>query len=160
MSESMHLYIHLDDLEEDSSVAGSGKSDSKKNYWDKTADSAKSAARKVVSYATLKSTADQLISGSINQVSLSTGAEEYEQRLSAKYSIGQRVWQTGEMIAIGAMTGGLPGAIAGLALSGLSFGINYSIGVSRLQKEESLEDISIGMKNIRAGTAGRRSRDQ
>lgn len=40
MSESMHLYIHLDDLEEDSSVAGSGKSDSKKNYWDKTADSA------------------------------------------------------------------------------------------------------------------------
>ena len=154
MSESMHLYIHLDDLEEDSSVAGSGKSDSKKNYWDKTADSAKSAARKVVSYATLKSTADQLISGSINQVSLSTGAEEYE------HSIGQRVWQTGEMIAIGAMTGGLPGAIAGLALSGLSFGINYSIGVSRLQKEESLEDISIGMKNIRAGTAGRRSRDQ
>ena len=158
MSESMHLYIHLDDLSEDSSTAGS--SSNKKNSSEKDTLGLKSAAKKIVSYAAVKATAEKLWDAHVSQVELSTGAAEYEARLSAKTQVARQIWNAGEAIVMGAAFGGVAGAIAGLAISGFNYGINYAISADRLRKEKALEDISIGMKNIRAGTAGRRSREQ
>lgn len=154
-----HLYIHFGDVAENSSMAGGGET-AGKSESDNTAKGIQSAARKIVSYSAVKSTADQVISGRLNSVELSTGAKEYEERLNAGYNIGKQIWNAGEAILIGAATGGLAGAIAGLAISGVHSLISYQQRRATLAREEALENVSINLMNIRAGTDGRRGRTQ
>ncbi len=157
-----HLYIHLDEAGESSAMAGGAenKSESASTGGDATAKGIQSAAKKIVSYAAIKATAEQIISGNLSMVELSTGASEYEQRLQAGYNVGKQIWNAGQTVVLGALAGGLPGAIAGLVVSGVHMAISYSFRAATLAKEKNLENVSIGMMNIRAGTAGRRSRDQ
>lgn len=160
-----HLYIHLDEVGESSAMAGGAenKSESASSGGDATAKGIQSAAKKIVSYAALKATAEQVISGNFSMVELSTGAAEYEQRLQTGYNIGKQIWNSVEAVAIGGKVGGLPGAAVaavGVAVSWARKGISAEFSNLRLRKEKNLENISIGLMNIRAGTAGRRSRDQ
>ena len=157
-----HLYIHLGEAGEGSAMAGGAKnkSDSASSGSDSTAIGIKSAVKKIVSYATIKATADQVISGNLSMVELNTGSAEYEQRLQAGYNLGKQIWNAGEIFVLGGLAGGLPGAIAGLFISGVHMAISYSFRAATLAKEENLENVSIGLMNVRAGTAGRRSRDQ
>lgn len=154
-----HMYIHLDDVGGSSSMAGGGENEDKSQN-DKTASEVKSAARKIVGYAAVKSTADQIISGQMRMVELSTGATEYEERLNAGYNIGKQIWNAAETIAVGAATGGIWGAVAGLVVSGVSQLISYGQRVQRLALNEGLENISIDRMIIRAGVDGRRGRTQ
>ncbi len=93
-------------------------------------------------------------------VELATGAREYEDRLNAGYNIAKQIWNTGEAILIGAATGGVIGAVAGLAISGIHQLISYGQRRQALALNEGLEDISIGLMNVRAGVDGRRNRTQ
>lgn len=154
----MHLYIHLDELSNDSAMAKGGSNKSSKA--ENSASDMERAVKKLVSYSTLKSVATRMISIPLSQVELQTGETEYAQRLKAGFNIAQQIWNAGETVVIGAKMGGTFGAIAGLTISGLQtvFGIVQRYDTLSLQK--SLEDVSIGMQSVRAGTAGSRGNKQ
>lgn len=124
---------------------------------------AKRVAKSLVSFAVIKSTADNLISHKISQISLETGATEYEQRLATVHSIASQAVGAGAALAFGAAAGGAAGlaiAAIGVVYSGISKLINIKQKSETLQKQQWLEDISIGMQNVRAGTTGRRGTNQ
>lgn len=155
-----HLYIHFGAAGENSAMAGGAEGDDEDGKTTKTEADIKSAAKKLVGYAALKSTAEQMIAYPMSTVELSTGAREYEQRLQSGYSVAKQVWNAGEAIVIGALAGGPLGAIAGVAVSGFHTLISYSQRKRTLAMEEGLENISIGLMNIRAGVDRRRDNSQ
>ncbi len=109
------------------------------------------------------SLANNLVSYEISQVSLETGATEYEQRLETVHSIVQSVGGAGVALVSGAIEGGPVGFAA--ALAGVAFaGINKIIGIEQrrqtLAASQALEDVSIGMARVRAGIGGRRGNNQ
>lgn len=136
---------------------GSSKDGGEKSYWAKSADSAKAAAQKIVSVGTAASIADKLISYEVNSVSLRTGATEYEQKLQFGYST---LKSTAVPLVVGAATGGLPGAAIGLVFSFAMQGLQWAQNQRVINMNRNLENISIGMANIRAGVTGSRSTKQ
>lgn len=157
---SYHLYVHLDGTEENaqSAVAGSTAKDSKQplSYGEKSARSLQKGMTNLVSFASVAATADKLIGYEINSVELRTGAREYEQRLQFGYSVAQRGVTALAAVGIGAATGNLPAVVIGLVAAGVNTAISLSQRKNTLQMQENLENVSIGMANVRAGTAGRR----
>lgn len=133
------------------------ESGSEKSYWTKSADSAKAAAQRIVSVGTAASIADNLISYEINSVSLRTGATEYEQKLQFGYST---LKSTVLPLAIGAATGGLPGAAIGLVFGIAMQGIQWAQNSQTISYNKQLENISITMASVRAGVTGSRSTNQ
>lgn len=123
----------------------------------------KKASFGIVSYATAKSFADQVIGFQISQVSLETGANEYEQRLNMGYEIGNSVFGAG----VSLLTGALVGGPAGLALSAVGIvlnGVHKAVGIAQRQQQldtqTDLENISINLARRRAGFTGSRSLNQ
>lgn len=162
-----HIYLHLGELTESSAMAGTtgsvGSDNSAVNAGDASAAKVANAAKKLVSFAAVASTADKIISYNISQVSLRTGATEYEQRLNAAYSVGKDVVGAGMALVTGAAFGGPAGfavALIGVVASGINKIINLEQNRQTLRTQQSLENISIGMENMRAGVAGRRTREQ
>lgn len=136
---------------------GSSKDGGEKSYWAKSADSAKSAAQKLVSIGTAASIADNLISYEVNSVSLRTGATEYEQKLQFGYST---LKSTAVPLVVGAATGGLPGAAIGLVMGLAMQGIQWAQNARTMIFNQNLENVSIGMATVRAGVTGSRSDKQ
>lgn len=121
------------------------------------------AAKRFVSFAAVKSTADSIFSYKISQVSLETGASEYEQRLSTVHSIVSQTVGAGAALAMGAATGGAVGfalAALGVAANGIKTLVGISQKEETLRTQQGLENISIEMQSIRAGTTGRRGANQ
>ena len=157
------IEIVFPDEQEDSPVSSpkadssADKGSSQKTYWDKSADSAKSAAKRIVSAATAYAVADELISYELSTVSLRTGAKEYEQKLQLSYSA---LKQTVVPLVVGATTGGLPGAIIG-GLFGLGMqALTWAQNAQTIDYNRQLENISIDMARTRAGVSGSRSAKQ
>lgn len=161
MADGYHIYIHLGELTGESSVAGEQgggatmeRETSSKS--DKTARSAYSAVKGMVSYASVRSVADKLISYQIGQVELKTGASEYEQRLSSSYNIGKQVLDAGVSLGVGIATGTWPLVVIGMVTQGINKLIEIGQTYQRLAREEALEGVSIRMQTVRAGATGRR----
>ncbi|AWW06103.1 MAG: hypothetical protein [Caudoviricetes sp.] len=127
-----------------------------------SSDIALKAARNLVSFAAVKSTADNIISYKISQVSLETGANEYEQRLATVHSIVSQSIGAGVTLAMGAATGpvGFTIAAIGVVSSAISKLVSINQKEEALRTQQGLEDVSISMQSIRAGTAGRRGVNQ
>ncbi len=162
-----HIYVHIDGVEDSDKSAmaktASGSTGGSSAEKSEASDFAVKAAKRIVSYATIKSTADNIISHNISQVSLETGATEYEQKLSYAHSIASQVVGVGAALVMGGMSGGPAGfalAAVGIAVSGINKIINIEQRRETLRTERNLENISIGMQNVRAGTAGRRNANQ
>ena len=162
MANPYFIKIELPSETKESAVAstGAGSTGGEQENESSSPDMAVKAVKKLVSYATIKGTADSLISNHISQVALETGATEYEQRANMIHSIGSQVMNTAFTVGMGIATGNWPLALVGLVTSGISTAINISAKEKQLQTKQELEDISIGMQNVRAGTSGRRSREQ
>ena len=139
-----------------SSASDSGTSEVQ-SYMDKSAESAKNAAQRLLTFGTAASVADKLISYEINTVSLRTGAVEYEQKLQFGYSMLQN---NALPLIVGAATGGLPGAIIGGMWSFSMQAISWSQNAQTIDYQRQLENIAIGMANVRAGASGSRSNNQ
>mgnify|MGYP001625192322 CR=1 len=164
MAQNEYIIRVVNDSEGEASPvtdAGTGtKKDSagnEKSYWAKSAESAKSAARKIVSVSTAGMVADRLVSYEINTVSLRTGAREYEQKLQLGYSV---LKQTAVPLVIGAVTGGLPGAIIGGLFSVAMQSISWGQNARTIDYNRQLENFSITMASERAGWSGSRSNRQ
>lgn len=134
-----------------------GDSRSSKSYWAKSAESAKSAAKRIVSIGTAASVADRLVSYEINTVSLRTGAREYEQKIQFGYSA---IKNTAAPLVAGAIMGGLPGALIGGLFSLGMTAISWSQNSATIQLNHQLENISLGMASQRAGYSNSRSDKQ
>ena len=161
-----HIYIHTDEASDKiKAMAGtdSGSTNSKTADTTSAESTLYKAMSGVVSYATVASLADNLVSYQISQVSLETGATEYEQRLATKYSIAKQIGGAGVALIGGALTGGPVGlavAAIGVAAAGISKLIHIEQKKETLAKQQALEDISINMNRIRAGVGGRRNANQ
>lgn len=155
------ITINLSSLPKGNSAMAEQESSTIGGLNDNVSDSATyKAAQNLVSFATVAATADKLISANISQVNLKTGAAEYEQQLNAAYSAGKQIIGAGATLAMGAATGTLPIVAIGMFISGISKMLEISKKSVQLNMERSLEDISINMQNVRAGTSGRRSPNQ
>lgn len=160
------IYLHLDGLGGDGgAMADSGESGTKTDTSPSEAVTGKVAKKlqQVVSFSSAAALADRLISYEISQVSLRTGAVEYEQRQQAAYGVGRSVVGAGVSLAYGAIAGG-PAGLAVAAIGVAVSGVNKLVGIAQkeqtLRTEQSLENISIGMASVRAGVNGRRSSNQ
>lgn len=119
-------------------------------------EGAKSALNGLVSYATAAAVADNIVSFEIGQVSLRTGATEYEQKLKFGYSIAKQGIAYGSIIAGGIMTGNPVIAAAAVAMSLLMKTIDIAQRSIDISTKKDYEDVSINLANVRAGTGGRR----
>lgn len=161
-----HIYLHLDELSENSGAmagTGTGSTGIDKPSSNSSSDRVVKAAKNLVSFAAVKSTADNLISYNISQVSLLTGANEYEQRLATVHSAVSQTVGAGAALIGGAIAGGPAGlAVAAIALAAST--VNKVISIQQkeqtLRNQQSLENVSIGMTMVRAGTANRRGGNQ
>lgn len=106
---------------------------------------------------------NQALQGSISTISLSTGANEQQQRIQFVYDTARQVYGMAESVAVGAAIGSLPGAIIG----GITSLITGAIAIAQKQNVINLnranENVALGLMNIRAGgtvaaTNGSRSR--
>lgn len=139
---------------------GNGAKRPTQSDGEKQAAGAASAVKGLVSYGAIRAFANNLISYEISQVELRTGAREYEQKLRFGYEVGNQLLNIGMATAMGGMTGGVVGAVVGFIGSTMYTAIGYAQNANTLRTKQTLEDISIGMANIRAGVSGRRGANQ
>lgn len=162
------IKIVLPDENNESAMAGAnsastGGNSENKGSFGNVVEAVGKKVKQMVSFAAVKSTADQLINYHIGTVSLRTGATEYEQRSSVVYStVSQTVGAVGSLIMGGIMGGpaGLAVAAIGIAASGIQKLIGITQKENTLRLQESVENVSISMQNVRAGTVGRRGGNQ
>ena len=97
----------------------------------------------------------------IGTVALRTGNHELQARVQTAYDIGSQAFGMVESVAIGAMTGGVWGAIAGAVMSLMHTAVTLSQKIETYNIQRSQEGTSIALMNVRAGgnvatTSGRR----
>lgn len=157
-----HLYVHIDGGNEKQSAVSTketGIGDATPQGND-TAESALVATKGLVSFSAVRAFAGNLISYEISQVELRTGAREYEQKLRFGYEMANKGLNVVTATAAGFAMGGAFGAVAGL-IGSLGYTVlGYVQNANTIRTQENLEDVSIGMANIRAGVSGRRGRTQ
>lgn len=149
------VIIRAEDIKKKSAVAGTEEK-TEKTYGEKSAASLEKGVKGLVSYAAVKSTAEQLITAEIGRVELRTGAAEYQQRIQTVYSIVDSAFSSAVSIGGGAATGNLPLVLIGLATKGVQTLFNYINKAEQIQLESQNESISIGIATRRAGSYGRR----
>ncbi len=93
----------------------------------------------------------QGIQYSISTVGLRTGNMERQQRIQSAYDIGSQIVGIGESIAMGAMVGGLPGAVVGAVMSTATTLIGVAQKQNTLNINHALENQQISMLNARSG---------
>ncbi len=160
----MEIIVRLGNLPKASPVAKTENSLITSDYtsfqdMQQSSQGAAMAQTAMVAYPMGAVVADSLINYQINTVSLRTGNNEYEQRLQFGYSAAKKGIGMGAAALVGLATGN-PMVIGGVIAMGISKALNISQRINTLQMEENLENVSIGMANVRAGTAGRRSPNQ
>lgn len=114
-------------------------------------DTKKAIAKGIVVYRTAKSFVNQVVSHNVSTVSLRTGSEELQQRLSFAYEVGQKAFGMVESVFIGAAVGNLPGAIIGGLLSAAHTAISYAQKAETISLQRPVESVSLRNQQIRAG---------
>lgn len=123
-------------------------------------EGAKAFMKAMTAYHTVKSFAVQQINYTTSIVELRTGSREMQQRAQFQNQIAQKGVGILEMGVAGALIGGLPGAVLGLTLSTAHTVIGYTQKQNTLELQETLENRSLEMLRIRAGSYGSRSNNQ
>lgn len=158
-----HIYVHGEGGESTSVVSGGGGSVTGTEQTvqpSKTEQGAVKALKGMVSFAAVRGFANTLISYEISQVSLRTGAREYEQKLQFGYDLLNKGLNVGMATAAGFAAGGAIGAGVALIGSTIYTIIGYAQNANTIRTQQTLEDISIGMASERAGVSGRRGATQ
>lgn len=158
-----HIYVHGDGENNPSVVSGGGGNvtgTEQAQQPSKTEQGAVNAVKGMVSFAAVRGFANNLISYEISQVSLRTGAREYEQKLQFAQQVGNQVLNIGLATAGGFAAGGAVGALVGFLGSTIYTAISYAQNANTIETKQNLENISIGMASVRAGVSGRRGATQ
>lgn len=159
-----HIYVHGENETAPTVVSGGGgnvTTTTKQTQQPTTTEQgAVNAVKGMVTFAAVRGFANNLIGYEISQVSLRTGAKEYEQKLQFAQNVGNQIINIGMATAIGASTGGAVGAVVGFLGSTVYTAISYAQNANTIATKKNLEDISIGMAGVRAGVSGRRGATQ
>lgn len=100
--------------------------------------------------------ANQVISSEINRVELRTGNALLQEKISYAYGTTGRVLAIGGAIIGGLATGNYLVAAGGL-VSAISWGVDIAQEQTNINLSRRVENIGIGMANIRAGAGGNRN---
>ena len=96
------------------------------------------------------------ITTNINRVELRTGRSTYQQQLQWQYSTALKTASIAGALALGIATGNPLLAVAGVT-SLVDTAVDYAIAERDIAISRSVENIGIGMANIRAGAGGNRT---
>lgn len=95
------------------------------------------------------------ITTNINRIDLRTGRSTYQQQQQWTYSTALK-----GLSIVGAIVGGMATqnylAVVGGVVSAIDMGVDYAIEQKNINIERRVENIGIGMANIRAGAGGDR----
>lgn len=141
-------------VESDSPVAGN-ETESSGGLLSKK--SAKVFAQGMVAYRQVKALGVQAINHEVSLVQLRTGSNELQQRADFINDVVQKGVGALESVAVGALVGGVGGALAGLAMSGVTYAIQIQQKRERLDLEREVENESIRRNLIRAGASNSRA---
>lgn len=159
-----HLYIHNVKDSKKKVVSGddsSGIDDAEKSDSPtKRYEGAVKAVKGMVSFAAVRGFANNLIGYEISQVSLRTGAVEYEQKLQWGFNMANKAVNIGMATFTGAKMGGFVGAAVGFVSSTMYTAISYAQRANTIATQGVLENISLGMASARVGVSGRRGERQ
>lgn len=145
-------------VDDESPIAGDNKqSDSKKTKGLLSKEGAKAYAKGLVAYHAVKSFATQVISHEVSLVELRTGSNELQRRANFINQLHQTGAGVIESTVTGALVGGLPGAVIGMATSAVKKLIDYAQRQETINLQKSIEDTTLGMNYVRAGARGYRS---
>lgn len=136
--------------------SGSAGSVTKPEKTSISKEGAKAFGKTMVAYGTVKSFALQSVNHEVSLVQLRTGSNELQGRANFTNSVVQKVVGIGESMVAGAMIGGIPGAIVGLALSTAHTLIGYAQNQDRINTEKTVESVGLQMNILRAGASGSR----
>ena len=92
----------------------------------------------------------------INLVALRTGRTTYQEQLQWTYSTALKGLAIAGSIVGGVATGN-PTLIIGGAMAAVDTFVDYSISAENIRLERRVENISMGMANVRAGAGGNRN---
>ncbi len=144
------IFIHDDTRNtKKSPIAGSGTATSDITKGENLRLGAAKGLVAVNSY--IKPFVDQMATQYVTTISLRTGAQEQEERMSFTLQAGQKVYGFFTSIATGAIVGGLPGAIIGGVLNLITMGIDYSNKQEKINLQRSVENVGLRYLNNRAG---------
>lgn len=87
----------------------------------------------------------------ISTISLRTGAQELEDKMSFALQTTQKVGGFVGSIAVGAAVGNLPGALIGGMVSLATTALDYYNKQSKLDMDRSVENVNLRYMNMRAG---------
>lgn len=121
---------------------------------------AKSMAKRLVSYAAISSTVNQIANHAHSTINLRTGANEVSQRVNFVYQKSFGLVNSAILGGIAGAPGGPLGIAVGAGVGALlnlgGQAIDYLKKNDIIQKEQELEDISRRMQMMRATASGRR----
>ena len=106
----------------------------------------------VAAYGIAKSFADTVATHQHNMISLRTGQEEYQQKVQFTYGHVKAMAGFIENVAVGFMLGNGVGAVVAAATSATMLGVQYLQKAEELSISRTVENVSIDMANIRAGS--------
>lgn len=133
-------------------VAGSNASGENTSASKQPSESRLAAAKVLgITNSSIKPFVDQMVSQKVTTVTLRTGAQELEERMSVKVQIGQTVWGIASSAATGALVGGLPGAIVGGLLGVATTAIDLSNKQKEIDLQKSVENVGLRYMDVRAG---------
>ena len=95
------------------------------------------------------------ITTNINRVELRTGRSTYQQQLQWQYSTALKTASIAGALALGTATAHPTLMLAGV-VSAVDMGVDYAINRRNIDIERRVENIGIGMANIRASAGGDR----
>lgn len=111
-----------------------------------------------VAYRQVKSFASQMIGNEVGKVGLKTASNRLQEKANFAHQVTSTTWNIAEGIGAGALVGGGIGAVVGAVTSIAHTLVTFSNNQSIININKSIENQSINMNYIRAGTQGSRSK--
>ena len=100
--------------------------------------------------------ANKAVSTEINRVALRTGRTTYQEQLQWTYSTALKGVAIAGAIVVGLATQNYLLALGGV-MSAVDTVVDYGIADENIRLERKVENISVGMANVRAGAGGNRN---
>lgn len=97
---------------------------------------------------------NQIVNFGVSQIGADTGAVELQQRTQVVTS----AVSAGTSIALGAVVGGVPGALVSMAFTALQSAISYIQQTQAIQTQRRIENDNIALRKSRLGQTVNRSR--
>ena len=140
-----------------SPVAGTQK---EKKATESQADGSRAILGAIAALDKAKPYIQQAISSEINVVQITTGRNEYAEKMRFGMQIGNFLLDTAESVAAGFVIGNVPGAVIGAITAVGSKAYSLALRQKELNAEQSVENVSRALRAQRIGYDNSRGSNQ